>query len=237
MKKIVALGSIIVVSLIIGFTIGNAINTKVVNIPADTNIVVIDETDLNVVKRDLITYEKLSLTTINELITAIDSASNKWNIPVGLLHAVFRVESEYNFWIDHPKVTVTIKDTRKTVQAVGLGGVIWEFWSDSLAKHNIALKRSDLYLPEKNVQASAAILRWITDRKLKKQGTTEYNLINQIISGYYGAYDSQYHSKMMRITSDLWLKRIARVLFIRDKKIKPKPLELITKDIELNKGR
>lgn len=211
------MGSIVVLSFMLG---RRSISTSVDKTTSiDTTFIVNHDTDLDIIRQDLITYQKLSPATIKTVINSIDSASKKWSIPVGLLHAIFRVESEYNFWINHPTVTVTVNGKRIQTQAVGLGGIIWEFWADSLAKYNIANTRTDLYLPKNNINASAAILRWITNVKLKKNTTTEYNLINNIISGYYGAYDKNYHKKMERITSDLWLKRIAKVLFINSSKI------------------
>ena len=224
MKQILLIGALLV-ALVLSFFVGTTITPAPVNQKIDTSLVINYETDLDIVRQDLITYQKLSPTTIEEVLASIDAASKKWDIPVGLLHAIFRVESEYNFWINHPTVTVTVHQKRVRTQAIGLGGIIWEFWSDSLRKHNIAMTRTDLYLPEKNIEGSAAILRWITDAKLKKNSTTEYNLINQIISGYYGAYDKTYHSKMERITSDLWLKRIARMLFVKESPTKHKVVQ------------
>ena len=217
MKQILLVG-VGLVSLVLAFTLGSVTSTTTINTYQDTTVVLNYETDLEIVKQDLITYQKFSPSTIKTVLTSIDSASRRWDIPVGLLHAIFRVESEYNFWIEHPTVTVKVYGKPTRTQAIGIGGVIWEFWSDSLKKHNIAQTRTDLYLPEVNIEASAAILRWITNTKLEKNSTTEYNLINNIISGYYGAYDKMYHKKMERITSDLWLKRIAKMLFVKNHK-------------------
>lgn len=217
MKQLLLIGGF-VVALVFAFSLGKSTSTSVIHQTIDTSLVINYEADLDIIRQDLITYRKLSPETISTVLTSIDEASKKWDIPVGLMHAIFRVESEYNFWIDHPTVTVTVNNKRVTTQAVGMGGIIWEFWSDSLKKYDIAQTRTDLYLPKNNINASAAILRWITDNKLQNNSTTEYNLINKIISGYYGAYDQTYHKKMERITSDLWLKRIARVLLFKEKK-------------------
>lgn len=176
-----------------------------------------EDINLNLIKDDLKTYDIFSDSTVEDIYKAMSKASKKWDIPLGLMHGIFRTESEYRFWIDHPEVTVKIFEKPTNVRAVGIGGVIWEFWSDSLAKHNIAYRRTDLYIPERNIEASAAILRWIINQKLKKPTTNRYNLINEIITGYYGAYDKDYHEKMIRITSDLWLKRIAYILYTQEK--------------------
>lgn len=172
---------------------------------------------LSLIHEDLKTQNELSNIMINDIVSEMLSSSIKYNIPIGLLHAIFRIESEYRFWIDHPKVNITIKGKALQTNAIGLGGVIWEFWEDSLKAYNIAQKKSDLYNYSNNIEASAAILNWIIVSELKqnKKGNL---IIERIISRYYGAYDKDYHDKMIRVTSDLWLRRISKEIINLNKK-------------------
>jgi len=164
-----------------------------------------------IILNDLQTYNKLSENVIKDLVKSMYEASKTFDIPIGLLHAIFRVESEYNFWVEHKLIKITINKKRITTKAVGLGGIVWEFWSDSLKTHHIAFKRSDLFIIKNNINATAAILRWITNSLLISPNNKN-DLINKIIKRYYGAYSSDYFKKMVRVTSDLWLKRISRIL-------------------------
>lgn len=166
--------------------------------------------EIELVQADLDTYENMSYQLTDRITSYIDSASIRYNIPIGLLHAIFRVESEYRFWITHPEVNIKYKDRYLKTSAIGLGGIIWEYWKDHLARENIAFAKSDLYLPSVNILAAASILRYLIDDEINKGHASEYNMINTIIKRYYGAYDKEYYSKMMRVTSDLWLKRLAK---------------------------
>lgn len=65
---------------------------------------------------------------------------------------------------------------------------------------------SDLYIPEINIRATAYILRTIINQEIER--TDESNLLNRIITRYYGAYDQLYRDKTLIITSDLWMKRM-----------------------------
>ncbi len=168
--------------------------------------------ELELVKEDLQTYGTFSTRVQNIILSEIDSCSAKYRIPIGLLHAIFRVESEYRFNIDHPKVTITIKGKLITTHAIGIGGVMWAIWKDSLRYHNIASKESDLYLPDVNIQASAYILSDAIKQALRDKKSPKYNLLNRVVRSYYGAYSAIYMAKMERVTSDLWMKRITKTL-------------------------
>lgn len=142
------------------------------------------------------------------ILETIDSCSSEYKLPIGLLHSIFRVESEYRFYIDHPVVNIKVKNSLISTRAIGLSGIIWEFWEDSLKKHNIAETRSDLYLPEINIRAASYILRYMIDDEMKKK-QTQYSLLNNVVRRYYGAYSEEYMKKMEKVTSDLWMRRMS----------------------------
>jgi len=176
------------------------------------NILVTQESfEINLVEADLKTLGHLSPTVIREVISELGSAAKKYQVPVGLLHAVIRVESEYRFWIDHPPIVAKGVKTN----AIGFGGVVWEYWNNFLIEQKIAEKKSDLYLPKINISATAAIIRDIIDKN--PNFLHEGNLIQSLIKGYYGMYDNNYHDKMVKITSDLWLKRIVKEILVYKK--------------------
>jgi hypothetical protein len=168
--------------------------------------------EIALVKADLETYGYISNHVENLIIKSILDAHKHYNIPIGLLHCIFRVESDYKFNIDHPTVTVSVHGKRITTHAIGLGGVMWCFWGDSLKAHGIAQMETDLYLPDINIRASAYILSVYIKGELKN--SNQYNILDNIISKYYGAYNNLYMSKMEKITSDLWMKRMSKAILI-----------------------
>ena len=158
--------------------------------------------ELAIIRDDLKEYD-LSENLSNVIIDKIEEASKKYKIPVMLLHAIFRIESDYKFWIEHDIITVKAQKTR----AVGLGGIVWEYWADSLTHKNIAKTKSDLFLPQVNIEATAYILRVIVNSYNDKKIN-----IREIIKRYYGVDDNVYYEKMLNVTSDLFIKRIEREL-------------------------
>lgn len=163
--------------------------------------------ELSFVKDDLNTLE-VSKYVQSIILNTIDSCSLEYKLPVGLLHSIFRVESEYRFYIDHPIINIKVNNSNITTRAIGLGGIVWEFWADSLIKHNIAEKRSDLYLPEVNIKASSYILRLMINEETNKDKNS-YTVLNRVVKRYYGAYSEEYMKKMEKVTSDLWMRRMS----------------------------
>ena len=166
--------------------------------------------ELSLVNADLGMYDYISDVTKLTILTAMDSAHKKFpDVPIGLMHAITRTESEYRFWIDHPIVKVSVKGKLVTTNAIGLGGVIWDFWSDSLIAHGIAYNRSDLYIPNVGIMAEACVLHIII-KDVMSNLPKETSILSRIQSQYYGAYSNIYMSRMQQVTSDLWMKRMAR---------------------------
>jgi len=157
--------------------------------------------ELEIVKNDLKFYD-LSDEMQNTITEQIRVCANKYKIPVLLLHAIFRIESDYRFYVTHNIIYVKGAQTN----AIGLGGVVWEYWADSLIQRRIALAKTDLFVPEKNIEATAYILRTIVNRY-------KHNInIRAIIKSYYGEDNKTYYDKMLTVTSDLFLKRIEQQL-------------------------
>jgi len=165
--------------------------------------------ELLLVAEDLKMYDYVSESVRQLILDSLESANKRFKVPIGLMHAVTRTESEYRFWIDHATVTVTVRGKRVTTNAIGLGGVIWAFWGDTLSYFNVAHNRSDLYLPGVGIMAQACVLHLIIN-DVMSANTSIPNIVARIQSKYYGAYAREYIARMKLVTSDLWIKRIAR---------------------------
>ena len=169
--------------------------------------------ELSLVEDDLKTYNHLSENTRQEILDSLYGAYKRFKVPIGLMHAVTRTESEYKFWLTHPTVTVSIykkgKKERVTTNALGMGGVIWEIWGDTLKHFNVAYEKSDLYKPGIGITAQACVLHLIIE-DVMNDNTAIPNIVARIQSKYYGAYAKEYIARMKLVTSDLWIKRIAK---------------------------
>lgn len=175
--------------------------------------------ELDIVKADLETYGSSKM-FLDIAIPEIKSTSEKYKIPIGLLHAIFRVESDYRFNITHADVVVPVKGKSAKTNAVGLGGILWVYWGESLRSEKIAEVEQDLFLPNVSIRATGYILRYLIDSEIKAGGKNSYNILSNVVRRYYGAYSSLYMSKMQNYTSDLWMKRIGMELMNYEKEHK-----------------
>jgi hypothetical protein len=160
--------------------------------------------EVQLIRLDLNDYSHLSTNIKDEISKSILESSQTFNIPPILIHAIIQIESEYRFNIDHPIVFIKGKKTN----ARGLGGIIWEYWGKRLITAGIAETDNDLYLPHANILAIGYILRVIINDELTKNRKNW--LLRRIITQYYGIQSNEYESKIQKVTSNLWLKRITK---------------------------
>jgi len=169
------------------------------------------QAELELIRLDLNEYTHLSTNIKNEITTAISDASEKYKLPPALLHSIFQIESDYHFNIDHPTVTVVIHGKKVTTSCKGLGGILFEAWAEKLKVEGIAETATDLYMPRCNILATGFILRTIINDELAaSHGRADSWIVQRIITKYYGVKSPAYEAKMKQVTSNLWLKRMAR---------------------------
>jgi hypothetical protein len=196
--------SIITVGLILWIIIMSLRAEKVVEVVVEKDVIKEISYEIELVKDDLISldYNEQSI-LMESIVSSIKKNSQEYDIPIGLLHAIFRIESEYKSTVIHPNITVRGKSTN----AIGLGGIVWEYWSKLLIENKIAFDKKDLLIADVNIKAAAFILNYFIEEELNKNNKIS---IEQIIRRYYGAMDQDYYNKMVKNTSDLWLKRISK---------------------------
>jgi hypothetical protein len=177
--------------------------------------------ELDIIRADLNTYGSSKM-FLDIVIPEIKETSEKYRIPIGLLHAIFRVESDYRFNITHDKVVVPVKGNNVATNGVGLGGILWVYWGDSLRANKIAEVEQDLFLPNVSIRATGYILRVLINSEIKAGGKNSHNILANVVKRYYGAYNDQYVERMKNYTSDLWMKRIGMELMNFNKKEREK---------------
>ena len=173
--------------------------------------------DLELVDLDIRTnYTFLSNKRIEEVKAALLEGHKSYPyIPIILEYAIIRTESDLRYWIEHPLVTLTSgKNSGKTVQCAGLGGIQWEEWDSLLIKNGIAEKRSDLFQIKENILASYFVI----DDGIKKHidDINKDNMLNIISTAYFGAGKwngktaVDYKQKLLQYTSELWMLKVAK---------------------------
>jgi len=191
--------------------------------------------EINLVNADLETYNnitsKLSSKVRGIIVSAMEKNCKKYDLPIGLLHGIFRTESEYRFYLDHAKININVHGKSISTNAIGIGGIVWEFWEEKLKLHGIAETKTDLYLPEVNIEASCYILRSIIDEEVGN--SDQYNIISKIITRYYGAYSKEYFAKMQRVTSDLWMARMGKIIILQKSNLRTDSIVTLSNRVKI----
>lgn len=127
--------------------------------------------------------------------------SKKYGISPLIVTSLISVESSFMFWIGHKQCSVTLDNGKKAkIRAVGLGGVVWEFWGSKLIQNGIAKTRSDLYKPEVNIEAICYILTELKKQPLKKGAkTATESALLRYFGGNYQTYITRIAKKMFDI--------------------------------------
>jgi hypothetical protein len=139
-----------------------------------------------------------------EIYKAILDSGSKFNINPLILTALIDVESSYRFWIEHKKVQVTLNNGIKAnVRAVGLGGIVWEFWGEKLKANKIANNRSDLFDPATNITAIAYVLSELQKRDLKAGTKTKMeSALIRYFGGNYKSYLKKIEDRVFHIIKE-----------------------------------
>lgn len=124
--------------------------------------------------------------------------AKNYKINPAFLYAVLWNESRFRNDVTHKPIYV--RALKKEIQALGMGGIVWDFWGDKL-KTNTSLKsKKDLKKWEKNIEATAYILSYL--KSLPKVSNTK-NKYESTASRYYGKYQANYVNKTMSKFTEL----------------------------------
>lgn len=146
---------------------------------------------------DLQKYKHLDEDTRLRLAKWIPHYATKYGIKTELLYSVLWRETRFQPNTTH-KATY-IKSLKKTVEAKGIGGVVCEFWCDSLKDAGIIRTESDLYNLNQGIEASAFILsKYQNMPKLKG-----YNLTESVLHRYYGKPKESYYKQIISKADDI----------------------------------
>ena len=171
----------------------------------DTFIVINRDTLMDDMEKRFPHISKKIATTI---IDTIIEESRKYNLNPLILYAIGVVESGHKYWVEHDQITLTYteggKEKKVNTRAAGWGGVVWEWHAKMLEEKGIATSRSELFYPDVNIRATAAIYKSFYDMELK-DGTTNRDVSAQrrYFGGNYASYSDKIHSEVMAIVKSV----------------------------------
>lgn len=138
-------------------------------------------------------FYSMSPEIANRIVDTIISEAKKYNMNPLVLYSVGSVESSHRFWLEHDKVKIDVDGKSILARAVGWGGVMWEHHSKLLIEKGIARNRSDLFYPEANIKATAAIYNMYFNME-KKDGVNSQEVSAQ--RRYFGGNYKEYSDKI-----------------------------------------
>lgn len=183
---------------VIKLTEKNTDQTNILNKFKENSFIIINKQTLS---NDMKTrFPQFSNKIATIIVDTVMEESGKYDINPIVLYALGIVESSHRYWIEHNKVTISVygDDGKKhsvTTHAVGWGGVMWEYHSKMLKEKGIAEQRSDLFYPDVNIRATAAIYNKYMNMPLKK-GTKHKDVSAQ--RRYFGGNFKSYSNKIKR---------------------------------------
>lgn len=148
--------------------------------------------------------------------------SSKYKINPLIYYSIINTESNFKWWIEHPKVLLKVKSEangkliKKYVRAVGMGGIIWEVWRDQLIKEKIAFSRTDLFDPITNIRAMALVYNVGYHSKLLRN--VKDRNINALMRYYGVMYDdndlpkTDYSDKIKKVITKIVFSNINNYL-------------------------
>ena len=180
--------------LAIGYKIHTPINIEIpIEVPVvktieripDSTVVHLDTSDIIA---DLKTYPHLSAKHRDRILSAITTASSRYNINPLILYSIIYTESTFRWWLIHD-----IPKTKDKDQAIGLGGIRHSIWGDQLKSAGIIDVKSDLFDIEPNILAIAFIYDHYRSQPLLS-GTTSADMSAML--RYFGGNHKEYFTRI-----------------------------------------
>jgi soluble lytic murein transglycosylase-like protein len=144
-------------------------------------------------REDLNKYSYISSRVKDDILDAIVDSAEEFNVSPIILYGILQTESSMRPWIRHSEVAIVKDKASVKVRAIGLGGIVWEWWGDDLRANGIAEVKSDLYDPAVNVRAVAYIFSLMKEMPLK--GTAK-NARESALLRYFGGNYPSYITKV-----------------------------------------
>lgn len=166
---------------------------KLKEIEKEYNIVTSSGSIVYVGKEDLLNdlmthYPDVSTKTKIAILETILSEAEKYNMNPLILYSIVYTESTFRHWLEHAEAVVNIGNKKVKIRAVGLTGVVFEWWGDKLKAAGIAETRGDLFDPVTNIKACAFIYNEMYHMEMHK--SAKYKDESALLRYFGGDYIS-----------------------------------------------
>jgi hypothetical protein len=153
-------------------------------------------------------FSSISPRVAKIIVDTVIEEAKKYDINPIILYSLGVVESSHRYWIEHPKSLISIpqesgKGYKKIhAEAVGWGGVMWEHHYKMLIDKNIAKTRADLFYPDVNIRAAAAIYNMYFHMD-KKDGVKNQDVSAQrrYFGGNYKSYSDKINAQVVELVN------------------------------------
>ena len=188
----------VILATLLGLAVGYKMHTPTsIKIPVEVTVVetierIPDNTvvhlDTSDIIADLETYPHLSAKHRDRILSAIATASSRYNINPLIIYSIIYTESTFRWWLIH--ATPKTKDKEP---AIGLGGIRYSIWGDQLKSAGILDVKSDLFDIEPNILSIAFIYDHYRSQPLLS-GTTSADMSAML--RYFGGNHKEYFTRI-----------------------------------------
>jgi len=142
-------------------------------------------------------YPETSLRHKKQILETILEESEKYKINPLILYSLCYVESSFRPWLEHKETTIDMDGKKIKIKAVGLTGVVWEWWGKKLKEANIAETRGDLFDPIINIRAGAFVYNKLYHQPMHaKANYKDESALLRFFGGSYTEYIDRIDSKI-----------------------------------------
>lgn len=142
-------------------------------------------------------FPDISSNTRTKIVQTIIEEAQRYEVNPMILYSICYVESSFRFWLEHDGVKIPVKGKEVKTKAVGLTGVIWEYWEEPLKTAGIAETKGDLFDPVINIKASAFIYNENFNKELLKGAKTrDESALLRYFGGNFPSYLQKIDAKI-----------------------------------------
>lgn len=177
-------------------------STKLQELEKEYNIVTSSGSIVYVGKEDLLNdlmthYPDVSTKTKISILETIISEAEKYNMNPLILYSIVYTESTFRHWLEHDSVNIQKNGKPVKIRAVGLTGVVFEWWGDKLKDAGIAETRGDLFDPVTNIKACAFIYNEMYHMEMHKSARyKDESALLRYFGGDYISYVQRIDAKI-----------------------------------------